>query len=74
MDVDVYDPWINQEEVQYEYGIDILTQLPDINQYSSVILAVAHKKFNGLDLKTSRDRVIFDVKGVLEKGRADARL
>ena len=74
MEVDVYDPWINQGEVKFEYGIDILNQQPDMRQYSAIILAVAHKKFKGLDLKTSCDRVIYDVKGVLEKGSVDARL
>ena len=74
MEVDVYDPWVNSEEVKHVYGIDILTQEPDMNQYSAVILAVAHKKFNDLDLKTSGDRVIYDVKGVLNKTVVDARL
>ena len=74
MDVDVYDPWVNSEEVKHEYGIDILTLEPDMNQYSSVILAVAHKKFANLELKTSVDRVIYDVKGVLDKGSVDSRL
>jgi UDP-N-acetyl-D-galactosamine dehydrogenase len=74
MEVDVYDPWINQEEVKHEYGIDILNQQPDMNQYSAIVLAVAHKKFKSLDLNTSGDRVIYDVKGVLEKGGVDARL
>lgn len=74
MNVDVYDPWIDQEEVKHEYGIEILNQQPDMSQYSAIILAVAHKKFAGLDLRTSQERVIYDVKGVLEKGSADARL
>jgi UDP-N-acetyl-D-galactosamine dehydrogenase len=74
MNVEVFDPWINQEEVKHEYGIDILNQQPDVSQYSAIILAVAHKKFKGLDLKTSGNRVIYDVKGVLEKGSVDARL
>lgn len=74
MEVDVYDPWVNSEEVKHEYGIDILTQEPDMNQYSAVILAVAHKKFANLDLDTSSERVVYDVKGVLKKGSADARL
>ena len=74
MDVDVYDPWVNAEEVKHEYSLDVLTKQPDMSQYSAVILAVAHKKFKGLDLSTSADRVIYDVKGVLEKGSADARL
>jgi UDP-N-acetyl-D-glucosamine/UDP-N-acetyl-D-galactosamine dehydrogenase len=74
MNVDVYDPWINQKEVRLEYGIDILNQEPDLGTYSAVILAVAHKKFKTLDLKTANDKVVFDVKGVLPKGNADARL
>jgi UDP-N-acetyl-D-galactosamine dehydrogenase len=74
MEVDVYDPWINQEEVMLEYGIEVLIQQPELSQYSAVIFAVAHKKFKGLDLKMSSDRVIYDVKGVLEKGSVDARL
>jgi UDP-N-acetyl-D-galactosamine dehydrogenase len=74
MEVDVYDPWVNSEEVKHEFGIDVLNQQPDISQYSAVILAVAHKKFNDLDLKTSGDRVIYDVKGVLNKTVVDARL
>jgi UDP-N-acetyl-D-galactosamine dehydrogenase len=74
MQVDVFDPWINKGEVKHEYGINVLIQQPDINQYSAVVLAVAHKKFKDLVLKTSGDRVIYDVKGVLEKVNVDARL
>ena len=74
MEVDVFDPWINKEEVKHEYNIDILNQQPDMSQYSAVILAVAHKKFNNLELRTSRDKVIYDVKGVLNKTFVDARL
>jgi UDP-N-acetyl-D-galactosamine dehydrogenase len=72
--VDVFDPWINQEEIKFEYGIDILIKQPDVSHYSAVILAVAHEKFKNIDLKTSDNRVIYDVKGVLGKGRVDARL
>jgi UDP-N-acetyl-D-galactosamine dehydrogenase len=74
MEVDVYDPWINHGEVEHEYGISCLIQQPDLNKYSAIILAVAHKKFENLDLKTSGDIVIYDVKGVLKKGSVDARL
>lgn len=76
MDVDVYDPWANPVEVAHEYGINILTgdQAPDISQYSAIILAVSHQKFNGLKLSKSPTQVLYDVKGFLEKSRADARL
>ncbi|MDR8231520.1 Vi polysaccharide biosynthesis UDP-N-acetylglucosamine C-6 dehydrogenase TviB, partial [Acinetobacter baumannii] len=41
MDVDVYDPWIDSEEAQQEYGITPVKQ-PTAGQYDAVILAVAH--------------------------------
>jgi UDP-N-acetyl-D-galactosamine dehydrogenase len=74
INVVVYDPWVKPEEVKHEYGIEILIETPLFSQYSAIILAVAHEKFKELDLKTSCDRVIYDVKGILEKGSVDARL
>jgi UDP-N-acetyl-D-glucosamine/UDP-N-acetyl-D-galactosamine dehydrogenase len=47
MDVDVYDPWADPIEVRHEYGIDIINggQKPALDDYSAIILAVAHKEF-----------------------------
>ncbi|MFN3951087.1 MAG: nucleotide sugar dehydrogenase [Thermaurantimonas sp.] len=75
--VDVYDPWANAEEVKHEYGIDILTGntlIPDLTQYAAIILAVAHDSFKNLKLCKSSTQVIFDVKSVLPKECVDARL
>ena len=75
--VDVYDPWANAEEVKHEYGIDILTgntRIPDLTQYAAIILAVAHDSFKNLKLCKSSTQVIFDVKSVLPKECVDARL
>jgi UDP-N-acetyl-D-galactosamine dehydrogenase len=49
--------------------------LPE-GKYESAILAVAHKEFEGLTLRSlvTENGVVFDVKGLLEKGIADARL
>jgi UDP-N-acetyl-D-galactosamine dehydrogenase len=77
MEVDVYDPWANAEEVLHEYGIRIIngsSNLPDISQYAAVILAVAHQKFSEFSVKASPNQVVFDVKGVLPKEAVDARL
>ena len=74
VDVSIYDPWVNPEEVVHEYGIEITNQKPDMAQYSAVILAVAHKEFAQLGLTTSDSTVIYDVKAVLPKGSVDARL
>jgi UDP-N-acetyl-D-galactosamine dehydrogenase len=74
INVDVYDPWANPKEVKYEYNIEVSNLLPK-DKYSAIILAVAHKQFLDLDIRSlSPDGVIFDVKGILPKNVADLRL
>lgn len=74
INVDVYDPWVNTLEVKNEYGIDILNHQPDMSKYSAIILAVAHQNFNKINIKSSKNQVVYDVKGVLPKQNVDARL
>src|SRR5690606_35844279 len=74
--VEVYDPWANAAEVKHEYGIDILPgdQAPDCSAYSAIILGVAHKEFESLNIQKSPSQVVYDVKGILKKEQVDARL
>src|SRR5690554_258694 len=74
--VDVYDPWASADEVMHEYGIEIMTgdNKPDCSLYSGIILGVSHDKFRELDIRKSPDRVVYDVKGFLDKSLVDARL
>ena len=76
MNVDVYDPWADSEEVKEEYGIDLLSneQKPTLKNYSAIILAVSHDKFRELNIESSEDCVVFDVKGFLNKNSVDKRL
>jgi len=74
INVDVYDPWVDSLEVKNEYGIDILDHQPDMSKYSAIILAVAHQNFNKINIKSSKNQVVYDVKGVLPKQNVDARL
>jgi UDP-N-acetyl-D-glucosamine/UDP-N-acetyl-D-galactosamine dehydrogenase len=72
--VDVYDPWANPEEVKHEYGVRVVNELPK-EEYSAAILAVAHKEFSNLNIRGLLENgVVFDVKGVLPKDQVDARL
>ena len=41
----IYDPYANAEEVRHEYGLEILSELPEDGSVDAVILAVPHKKF-----------------------------
>jgi UDP-N-acetyl-D-galactosamine dehydrogenase len=74
IDVDVYDPWADKEEVKHEYGVDLVDK-PTAN-YSAVILAVSHDEFKELDVQalTSENSVVFDIKSFFEEELIDARL
>ena len=74
INVEVYDPWVNPSEVKKEYNVEILNSLSDCN-YAAIILAVAHKDFLDLNIRSlSQSGIIFDVKGVLPKEIIDSRL
>jgi len=75
MDVDLFDPWANAEEVKREFGIDLKTSISS-EKYETIILAVAHKEFMTLDLSKMRkmNSLIYDIKGVLAKQDIDKRL
>lgn len=67
-DVDVHDPWADPEEVKREYGLDLVDFL-DV-KYDAIVLAVAHDKFEKLDiekLKNGDDAVVYDIKSKLEE-------
>ena len=67
INLEVYDPWADQEEVMEEYKIDLINE-PSGN-YECIILAVSHQEFNSIDYKglLSQKGVIFDIKGFLDK-------
>ncbi len=74
INIDVYDPLVDPIVVKNEYGIDVITKLP-VTQFAAVILAVAHKEFLNLDVRSFAPvGVVYDVKGVLPRKVIDSRL
>ncbi|QCF26304.1 Vi polysaccharide biosynthesis UDP-N-acetylglucosamine C-6 dehydrogenase TviB [Hydrocarboniclastica marina] len=76
--VDVYDPWVNAEEVREEYGFDVVSE-PRKKTYDAVILAVGHRQFlemgaEGIRALGKDAHVLFDVKYLLPKDAVDDRL
>lgn len=74
--ITIYDPWADAAKVKHEYGIEVVNSLPAGEKYDAVILAVAHREFECLDIKSlaGADGVIYDVKGILPRDIIDARL
>lgn len=76
--VDVYDPWVNPEEAQHEYGILPVAGLED-GAYDAIVLAVSHHQFTAMGEKRIRalgkpHAVLFDVKATLPRSQVDGRL
>lgn len=74
-DITICDPWADVQQVKREYGLDIVRSLPS-GLFDAVILAVAHNEFRALDIRslTTPEGVVYDVKGILERGVADGVL
>jgi UDP-N-acetyl-D-galactosamine dehydrogenase len=74
LNIDVFDPWANSTEVENELGIKLVKEINI--KYQAIILVVSHNEFLNLNLRTHlvKGGVLFDVKGVLDKGIIDLRL
>lgn len=75
IEVDVYDPLAEKEQVISNYNISLIT---DINkqEYQLIILAVAHNEFLSIDFgkMKSADTILFDTRSVLNRDWVDGRL
>lgn len=74
LNVSVYDPLINGEEVFLEYGIKLI-ETPE-EDYAGIMLSVAHEAFRNFGIEEYRNRgtLIFDVKSFWDKELVDERL
>jgi len=73
--VTIFDPWANPEEVMHEYGVISQKDNPNA-RYDAVILAVSHKEFLNMELKSllNDNAVFYDVKGCISGYFVDSRL
>lgn len=76
LNVTIVDPWADPAIAKREYGLDIVNKLPTDEKFDAAIAAVAHKKFEDLDLASvlKPSHVIFDVKATRDRSECDARL
>lgn len=76
--VDVFDPWVNPDEAQEEYGLKPVLK-PEKNTYNAIIITVAHDEFKEMGAKAihaygKAEHIIYDVKHILPKDQVDGRL
>lgn len=73
--VEIYDPWANPNEVKHEYKLTTTNVVPT-DRYDAIVLGVSHKEFLDLNLKDLRNlkSIVYDVKGVLDVNQIDGKL
>ena len=76
--VDVYDPWVNKNQVAEEYKI-VPIDKPIKDKYDAIVLAVSHDEFKLLSEDQIRsygkdNHVLYDIKYLLSKNESDGRL
>ena len=78
INVDVYDPWVDPEECEREYGIKPIQTLKE-GTYDGIVLAVAHEQFKAMGIDKIRaigkdEHVLYDLKYVYDADSVDIRL
>ena len=77
LNVDVFDPWANAEEVKSEFGISLISKENKLKKnYDAIVLTVSHQEFLNININdyTSNTTVVFDVKSFLPEDKIDGRL
>ena len=75
VNVTIFDPWANKEEVKKEYQLESTQEKPS-GSFDGVVLTVAHKEFLALDFDsiTNKKHIIYDVKNILPASKKDGGL
>lgn len=69
--VDVYDPWVDAEEVQHEYQLTVVNNpFESGDKYDAVVVAVGHHQFKNISMSdyqsiSADEMVIIDVKNIV---------
>lgn len=66
VEITIFDPLANPSEVQHEYNLKTMNEMP-VGKFDSIVLTVAHEEFMSIDLDNFKNNgaVVYDVKGVL---------
>jgi UDP-N-acetyl-D-glucosamine/UDP-N-acetyl-D-galactosamine dehydrogenase len=75
VEIKIYDPWANEEEVKKEYGLVSNQEVPK-EQFDAIVLTVAHREFETLNINQLKfeNAVVYDVKNSLSREVRDSSL
>jgi UDP-N-acetyl-D-galactosamine dehydrogenase len=78
LNLDIYDPWVNADEVQKEYGLEPILDLKQ-GYYDAIVLAIGHQQFKDMGYENIKNMgkaqfVLYDLKYILPPHQSDIRL
>ena len=73
------DPWVDPAEAQREYGLGVAAEIPKVEPYAAVVVAVAHHQFAQVSSEHWRQLlkpsgVLLDLKGIVPRELGALRL
>jgi UDP-N-acetyl-D-glucosamine/UDP-N-acetyl-D-galactosamine dehydrogenase len=76
--VDIHDPWVNEEEAELEFGTPLVNEIRQ-GYYDAIIIAVAHDQFKaigggGVRAFGKQGALVYDLKYIFPKDESDLRL
>ena len=75
MNITIYDPWANKEEVMHEYNLESTQEIPT-STFDAIVLTVAHTAFLEMNFDTilNKNHIVYDVKNILPSSKKDGGL
>ena len=75
INVDIFDYEASALDLEQTHQIRLLPKITE--KYDGILVAVAHKEFSSIDIKSLKrnsNSIVYDLKGVLPKNIVDSRL
>ena len=75
MNITIYDPWANKEEVMHEYNLESTQETPT-STFDAIVLTVAHTAFLEMNFDSilNKNNIVYDVKNILPSSKKDGGL
>ena len=75
MNITIYDPWANKDEVMHEYNLKSTQELPT-STFDAIVLTVAHTAFLEMNFDSilKKNHIVYDVKNILPSSKRDGGL
>ena len=75
MNITIYDPWANKEEVMHEYNLESTQEIPT-STFDAIVLTVAHTAFLEMNFDSilNKNNIVYDVKNILPSSKKDGGL